>query len=56
VLSTDLSKSNISSHMLDLPRITGDHTVPDLLPSGLGENRILLWLYHIPEPLGEVAP
>jgi hypothetical protein len=56
MLSTDLGKGDISSHMLDLSRITGGQAATDLLPGGLGEHRLVLWLHRIPQLLGEVAP
>jgi hypothetical protein len=56
MLSTDLGKGDISSHMLDLSRITRSHTASDFLPCGLGEHRLVLWLHRVPQLLGEVAP
>jgi hypothetical protein len=56
MLSTNLGKGDISSHMLNLSRITRRHTASDFLPGGLGEHRLVLWLHRVPQLLGEVAP
>lgn len=55
MLSTDLGKGDIYCHMIDQPRITGGHTASDLLPGGLGEHGLVLWLHRVPQLLGEVA-